>query len=162
MLDRISRKAYYFKVVEAVALRGTCDRGRAGAIIVKNNRILTTGYVGAPAGLPHCDEVGHELFWEMPCFSGEVINARATEHCKRTVHAELNAILQAAKVGVSVDGAIMYCTMYPCYICAQAIVNVGIREVFILYDYQGSNRSAPIFQQAGVQVFLMNEKMLEY
>lgn len=120
-MSRISKDEYYRAVVDAVALLGSCDRGRAGAIIVKQGRIISTGYVGSPAGAPHCDEIGHEI--ELRRIGNIKIE---TEHCIRTLHAELNAILQAARYGPSIEGATLYCTMFPCYDCAKAIVNVGL------------------------------------
>lgn len=152
---RLGRIEYYLKIVEAAALRATCDRGRAGAIIVRDGRILTTGYVGAPLGLPHCDDVGHEfVFKHGP--------EKVTQHCIRTVHAEMNAILQAAKFGISVNGADLYCTMFPCYSCAQAIINVGIVKVNAIHDYQDSGRSKDIFTKGDVEYCIQDSGCLHY
>ncbi len=90
---------YFMEVSRAIAKRATCDRGRSGCVIARDNQILVTGYVGSPAGLPHCDDVGH-LFRKSVHADGSVTN-----HCVRTVHAEQNAICQAAKRGISIDGA---------------------------------------------------------
>jgi len=165
-MNRISKDEYYRAVVDAVALLGSCDRGRAGAIIVKQGRIIATGYVGSPAGATHCDEVGHELekhFEQriengVPIFGDNFI----TEHCVKTLHAELNAILQAARYGPSVEGAILYCSMFPCYACSKAIVNVGIVEVKATYDYQCSERSKQLFSELGIKWSLLHEKVLSY
>ncbi|MDR0540365.1 MAG: cell division protein DedD, partial [Spirochaetaceae bacterium] len=100
---RPSWDEYFMEVCDAISRRATCDRGRSGAVIAKNNQILVTGYVGAPAGLPHCDEAGHQLK-KMIHEDGTV-----TTHCVRTVHAEQNAICQAAKRGIAIDGATLYC-----------------------------------------------------
>ncbi len=105
---------YFMGITYQVARRSTCDRARVGAVIVKDRRILTTGYNGAPAGLPHCDDVGHLM---------------VAGHCVRTLHAEQNAIIQAALHGVSVAGSTMYVTHQPCLNCAKMIINAGIRRV---------------------------------
>jgi len=132
MDKRPSWDDYFMEITRTVARRSTCDRGRSGALIVKNKRILTTGYVGAPAGLPHCDEVGHQL--------REVLHEDGTrsKHCLRTVHAEQNAIVQAARFGISIEGATIYCTMTPCYTCAKMIINAGIKRVVCEKDYHAS------------------------
>jgi dCMP deaminase len=87
---------YFLRIVEVVGSRGTCDRGRSGCIIVKDKNIISTGYVGAPHGLDHCDDVGHLII---------------DNHCIRSTHAEQNAIINAAKNGVKLNGATLYCTM---------------------------------------------------
>ena len=110
-------------MVDFVGRRGTCDRGQAGAIIVKDKRILATGYVGSPVGLPHCDEVGHEMHTVVQ------EDGSQSRHCIRTAHAELNAIANAARFGVAIDGAVLYCKMFPCYVCAKTIINSGIKRV---------------------------------
>src|SRR3989344_2355826 len=94
---RPSWDEYFMQIAEAVGKRATCDRGRSGAIIVKDKHILATGYVGSPKGLPHCDDVGH-LIKEVKHENGDI-----TKHCLRTSHAEMNAICQAAKQGVSIE-----------------------------------------------------------
>jgi len=125
----------------------------SGAIIVKEGRIITTGYVGAPAGTPHCDEMGHLMEQRYLDSRGE----RTSEHCVRTVHAELNAILQAAYFGVSVKGGTMYCTMTPCFdVCAKAIINVGIKEVIAMYPYQAQLRTTVLFDEAEIALTILN------
>ena len=111
---------YFMGIALQVARRSTCDRARVGAIIVKDRRILTTGYNGSPAGLPHCDEIGHLI-----------VNG----HCVRTLHAEQNAIIQAALHGVGVAGSTLYVTHQPCLACAKMIINAGIRRVVFAGDY---------------------------
>src|SRR4030088_568493 len=103
--------------MQAVALRATCDRGRAGCVITCDARIVATGYVGAPTGIADCDEVGHELT--------EVINPDGThsQHCIRGTHAEQNAIVHAARHGSQLVGGTLYCKMTPCYACAKMIIN---------------------------------------
>ena len=120
---------YFMEVCRAVAKRATCDRGRSGCVIAKDNQILVTGYVGSPAGLPHCDEVGH-LMRKALHLDGSI-----TQHCVRTVHAEQNAICQAAKLGISLEGATLYCTHQPCSICAKIIVNSGIKRIVYREGY---------------------------
>jgi dCMP deaminase len=140
---RMTRNEYYLVVLEAVRKRSTCDRGKSGAILVKNGRLISTGYVGAPVGMPHCDEVGHLIelrHMERP------YTKESQRHCIRTVHAELNAILQAARFGISIEGAVMYCTMVPCYECAKAIVNVGLSRVIAVYPYQSQERTISLFK----------------
>ncbi len=127
--DYISWDEYFMEVCRAVAKRATCDRGRSGCVIAKDNQILVTGYVGSPAGLPHCDEVGH-LMRKALHLDGSI-----TQHCVRTVHAEQNAICQAAKLGISLEGATLYCTHQPCSICAKIIVNSGIKRIVYREGY---------------------------
>jgi dCMP deaminase len=147
---RPSWDEYFIQLAELVGSRGTCNRGRAGCVITKNKRILATGYVGAPSGLPSCDEIGHELH--------TVIQADGTtsQHCIRTSHAEQNAINNAARVGVAVEGGTLYCKMVPCYKCAQSIINSGIKRVVAARDYHGGVRSKAIFKEAGTEFVLLN------
>ncbi len=119
-----------------VAKRSTCDRARVGAVIVKDKRILTTGYNGSPAGLPHCDEVGHLVIGG---------------HCVRTLHAEQNAIIQGALHGVSVAGGTIYVTHQPCITCAKMIINAGIRHVIYAGVYPDENAVA-FLCEAGVEL----------
>ena len=149
----MERRKYYLEILEAVRKRATCDRGMAGAILVRGNRLISTGYVGAPTGLPHCDDVGHEMVVK----SQDKYNH--TDHCIRTVHAEANAILQAAREGIPTRGAELYCTMFPCYECAKMIINVGIFLVTSTFDYQDSQGSKDIFNRAGVAWDCLNEEM---
>jgi len=113
--ERPSWDEYFMEVCNAIAKRATCDRGRSGCVIARDNQILATGYVGAPAGLLHCDEVGHQLKKTVH-EEGSI-----TQHCVRTVHAEQNAICQSAKRGVGIAGATLYCRMTPCRTCASLL-----------------------------------------
>ena len=153
---RPSWDEYFIKLTEVISSRGTCDRGYAGAILVKNKRILSTGYVGAPAGCKHCDGVGHEMH--------TVINEDGTQsrHCIRTSHAEQNAIVQAARSGISTEGATLYCKMVPCYVCAKMIINAGIKRVVAENDYHAGKRSKEIFKEAGVKFEQLNNKLQAY
>ena len=143
-------------IAELVGSRATCSRGRSGCVIVKDKRILVTGYVGSPAGQAHCDEIGHEMH--------KVLNEDGTEseHCVRTAHAEQNAIAQSAKLGVSVDGATLYCHMTPCYTCAKILINSGIKKVVVLKDYHRGQRSKEIFEQSGVKFQSLTSEMEDY
>ena len=147
---------YFLEMVEFVGRRGTCDRGQAGAIIVKDKRILATGYVGSPIGLPHCDEAGHEMHTVV---QEDGVQSR---HCIRTAHAELNAIANAARFGVAIDGGTLYCKMFPCYVCAKTIINSGIKRVVCLRDYHASKRSKEIFKGAGVEFGILNKDTETY
>ncbi len=147
---------YFIEVVKTVAKRATCDRGRSGAIIVKDKRILATGYVGSPTGLPHCDDIGHQ-FKKVLHEDGSVTN-----HCVRTVHAEQNAICQAARYGVAINGATMYCTMLPCYTCAKMIINAGIKRVVCMKDYHAGKETKEIFAQAGIALTIRDKEVMKY
>ena len=125
---RPSWQEYFSEITRLVSTRSTCTRRRVGAILVKNKRILATGYNGAPSGVPHCLDVGC-LREELGVPSGE-----RHELC-RGLHAEQNAILQAAHHGVSIAGADLYCTNLPCVICTKMIINAGIRRVYYLDGY---------------------------
>jgi dCMP deaminase len=119
---------YFMEIAGIVSKRSTCLRRRVGALIVKDKRILSTGYNGAPSGLRHCAEVG--------CIREErgVAPGERHELC-RGLHAEQNAIIQAAYHGVSITGGLLYCTHHPCSLCVKMIINAGITEVFYLEGY---------------------------
>lgn len=155
-INRPSWDEYFVSLMELVGSRGTCDRGMSGCVIVKNKRILSTGYVGSPVGLPGCDEVGHE-FHTVTQEDGTV-----SKHCIRTAHAEQNAINNAARMGIVVEGATLYCKMTPCYKCAQSIINCGIVRVIALKDYHGGARSKEIFKEAGIQFDLLDSGVETY
>ncbi|MDD4142816.1 MAG: cytidine/deoxycytidylate deaminase family protein [Bacteroidales bacterium] len=147
---------YFMEVAQIIAKRATCDRGRSGCVIAKNNRILVTGYVGSPAGLDHCDDVGHLLKATVH------EDGTRTMHCVRTVHAEQNAICQAAKLGISVDGGTLYCKMTPCRTCAMLIINCGIVRVVCEYKYHVASESEEMFNKAGVKLEYIHDEILEY
>jgi dCMP deaminase len=153
---RPSWDEYFMEVANAIAKRATCDRGRSGCVIARNRQILVTGYVGSPTGLPHCDEVGH-LFKQVVHDDG-----RVTQHCVRTVHAEQNAICQAAKLGVALEGATLYCRMTPCRTCAMLIINCGIVRVVCERKYHAGAESEDLFRQAGVQLDYVIDEVLKY
>jgi dCMP deaminase len=118
--------------------------------------IMTTGYVGSPAGLPHCDEVGHDL---RKVFDEE---GNVSQHCVRTLHAEQNAIIQAAKFGIPLDGATLYCKMTPCRRCAMMIINAGIRRVICERRYHAEKDTLELFKQSGVELKVMSAEIMKY
>ncbi len=147
---------YFIEVAHAISKRATCDRGRSGCVIARDNQLLVTGYVGSPVGLPHCDDVGHQM--------KKVVHedGHVTQHCVRTVHAEQNAICQAAKRGISIDGATLYCRMTPCRTCAMLIINSGIRRVVCEKRYHAGAESEEMFGQAGVALEYISGEVLKY
>ncbi len=130
--DRVSKRpdwdTYFMQIAELVATRSTCLRRSVGAIIVKDKRILATGYNGAPTGVPHCAETG--------CLRVQqnVPSGQRHELC-RGIHAEQNAIIQAASHGVTISGADLYCTNLPCSICTKMIINAGLKTIFYKEGY---------------------------
>jgi len=144
------------EIARQVALRATCDRGRSGCVIVKDRHILTTGYVGSPVGLEHCDDVGHQMH------SVVSEDGSSSQHCIRTVHAEQNAICWAARLGIPLEGATLYCKMTPCYVCAKTIINVGIKRVVCDKDYHVADLSKKIFGQAGIKLDILNQEVEQY
>lgn len=153
---RPSWDEYFLKIVELIGSRGTCDRGRSGCVIAKEKRILSTGYVGSPVGTRHCDSIGHEMH------TVKHEDKRETRHCIRTSHAELNAIANAARFGIPLEGATLYCHMTPCYTCAKLIINSGIKRVVCNLDYHDGERSKKIFKEAKIKYELVNDKMQTY
>ncbi len=153
---RPSWDEYFMEVMEAISKRATCDRGRSGCVIVKNKQILVTGYVGSPMGLPHCDEVGHQMK-KMLNEDGSV-----SEHCVRTVHAEQNAVCQAAKLGVSIDGATVYCRMTPCRVCAMLLINCGIKRVVCEKKYHAGAESEEMFKKVGIDLEFIHDEVQQY
>ncbi|MCF8369578.1 MAG: cytidine/deoxycytidylate deaminase family protein [Bacteroidales bacterium] len=147
---------YFMDLAHSVSKRATCDRGRSGCVIVRDKQILVTGYVGSPRGLSHCDDVGH-FFKKVIHEDGSV-----TQHCVRTVHAEQNAITQAARRGIGLDKATLYCRMTPCRTCAMLIINCGIERVVCEKKYHAANESEEMFKEAGVQLNYFSEDILKY
>jgi dCMP deaminase len=112
---RVDWHEYFMNIATEVATRSTCDRKHVGAVIVRDKTILSTGYNGSVRGLPHCDDAGHMM---------------EDGHCVATIHAEANAIIQAAKNGVRVDGAEIYITASPCWNCFKIVANAGIKNIY--------------------------------
>ena len=155
-MARMSWDEYFLELMESVSKRATCDRGRSGCVVVKEKRIICTGYVGSPPGLPHCDDVGH-LMKEVIDEDGTVRN-----HCVRTIHAEQNAICQAAKHGIPLEGATLYCSMEPCRVCAMLIINTGIVKVVARKKYHAAQETRDMFKQAGVDLVVIEQKTESY
>ncbi len=156
--------AYFMGIAREVATRGTCDRLRVGAVIVRTEgdprddysynaagrrvdmrgaragHIIATGYNGAPRGLPHCDDVGHEM---------------EHGHCVRVIHSEVNALLQAARIGSAVNGAVLYCTASPCYNCAKQVAQAGIARVVYGAAYRDQQHLA-LLSQLSIQVEVLS------
>jgi dCMP deaminase len=147
---------YFMEVANAIAKRTTCDRGRSGCVIARNRQILVTGYVGSPTGLPHCDDIGH-LMRQVTDEEGNSSN-----HCVRTVHAEQNAICQAAKLGIALEGATLYCRMTPCRTCSMLIINCGIVRVVCQYKYHAGKESEEMFRRADIKLDYVNDEVLKY
>ncbi|CAN1538830.1 ComEB Deoxycytidylate deaminase [Fimbriimonadaceae bacterium] len=152
MLERPSWDAYFMQIAHLVATRATCPRRSVGALIVKDRHILATGYNGAPSGLPHCPEDGGVNDWPKGCLRAG--------HCIRSLHAEQNALLQAAKFGISCDGATMYVTCQPCNACAKMVINGGINRVIYEGDYP-DDFSKELFRESKMEVLRFRDGELE-
>ena len=133
------------QITHLVASRATCLRRKVGAILVRDRHILTTGYNGPPAGLPHCDDLGGCLRDKLGVASGE------RHELSRAVHAEQNAIIQASVHGISIEGATLYATNQPCSLCTKMLVNAGVRE-FVISDGYPDELAQEIMDQAAVKV----------
>ena len=144
-LPRPSWDEYFMMIAEVAAIRGNCLRRRVGAVIVRTHQILSTGYNGTPKGITNCSEGG------CPRCAGHAASGASLEECL-CVHAEENAIVQAAANGVAIRGGTLYCTLSPCSYCAKSIINAGIVEVVYGGDYSLSPVSAALFKEAGVQL----------
>lgn len=141
---RPSWDEYFMRITREVAQRSTCLRRQVGAILVKDKHILTTGYNGAPAGLPHCEEVGC-LRERLGIPSGE-----RAELC-RGLHAEQNAIIQAAVHGVQIRGATLYSTTQPCVLCTKMLLNAGVVRIVYEGDYP-DELARSLIEEAGIEV----------
>jgi dCMP deaminase len=153
---RPSWDEYFMGIVEATSKRATCDRGRTAVVIVKDKMLLTSGYVGSAMGIAHCDEVGHQM--------KKVVHedGTITQHCVRTNHAEVNAVALAARKGIPIEGATLYCKMEPCYTCAKMLVNAGIKRVVCQKRYHAAKDARELFKQAGVKLECTTETMEKY
>lgn len=155
-MNRPSWDQYFFDILKVVSKRATCDRGKGACVIVEDNRILATGYVGSPPGFPHCDDIGHQF--KKVIHEDNLIS----EHCVRTIHAEMNAICQAAKRGVSIDGATVYVTMTPCRVCAMLLISCGIKKIKCVTKYHRGQESEDMFRMANINISFEEEKIQEY
>jgi len=149
-LNRPTWEEYFIQIARYVSTRTTCLRRSVGAVLVRDKRILSTGYNGAPSGVPHCAEVGC-LRETMRIPSGE-----RHELC-RGLHAEMNALIQAALHGVTTKGATLYCTTTPCSLCARMLINAGIIEVVALEGYP-DELARDLLQQAGVRLRVLSDE----
>ena len=130
MSERPSWDQYFMTITRQVAERSTCLRAKVGAVIARDKNILATGYNGSPAGLPHCSDVGC-LIYRSTTPSGEI-----EENCFRCIHAEINAIAQAAKNGAGIRDADIYITHTPCIHCFKVLINTGIKRIFYEKPYK--------------------------
>ena len=147
---------YFMEVCRAISQRATCDRGRSGCVIAKDKQILVTGYVGSPVGMLHCDEIGHQIE------TVTHIDGVVRKHCVRTTHAEQNAICQAAKLGIAINGGTVYCKMIPCFACAKMIINAGIKRVVCEKKYHAGGDSEKLLRDAGVKLDILNDEVEQY
>jgi dCMP deaminase len=139
--ERISWENYFMNIAREVATRATCDRKMVGAVIVRGKTILSTGYNGSLRGSAHCDEVGHEM---------------ENGHCVRTVHAEANAIIHAARHGIRVEDAEIFITASPCYNCFKLIVNAGIIKIYYGEFYR-DERITKHAEELGIELVHLNK-----
>jgi len=143
-LKRLGNDEYFMAITELVAMRSTCTRRAVGAVLVKNRHILATGYNGAPKGLRHCLDIGC-LREQMGIEPGE-----RHELC-RGVHAEQNAIVQAAVFGIPIKGATLYSTLHPCVICSKMLINAGVERIIYLEGYP-DDLARELLEEAGIEI----------
>ena len=142
MAERVDWHTYFMNIARQAATRSTCDRKHVGAVLVRDRTVLSTGYNGSIRGLPHCDDVGHMM---------------ENGHCVATVHAEANAIVQAARNGVRIDGATIYTTASPCWNCFKLIANAGIRTIYYGEFYRDT-RSVEVAAQLGIHLIDLSQR----
>lgn len=112
---------YFFDIAKIVATRSSCDRARVGCVLTIDRRIISTGYNGSPPGMNSCDEIGHDI---------------VDGHCIRTIHAEMNAINQAARLGISTMNTVIFITHFPCFNCFKSLISAGIKEIYYFHEYR--------------------------
>jgi dCMP deaminase len=144
---RPSWDEYFLKITDLVATRSTCLRRRVGAVLVLEKRVLATGYNGAPSGLAHCLDVG--------CLreQGDIPSGQRQELC-RGIHAEQNAIIQAARHGISISGSVLYSTTQPCVTCTKMLINAGVTRILYFEGY-ADELSRQMLDEAGIDVAKM-------
>ena len=133
---RASWDEYFMSIAQVVATRSTCPRKYVGAVLVRNRTILSTGYNGSIRGMPHCSDVGHMM---------------EDNHCVATIHAEANAIIQAARNGVGIEGATNYVTASPCWNCFKQLANAGVMRI-VYGEFYRDNRIFEIAQKIGIEL----------
>ena len=136
-MARVGWHEYFMNIAKQVSTRSTCERKHVGAVIVRDRTILSTGYNGSIRGMPHCSEEGHMM---------------ENDHCVATIHAEANAIIQAAKNGVMIDGATIYVTASPCWNCFKQIANAGIRRI-IYGEFYRDERIFTVAERLAIDLF---------
>jgi dCMP deaminase len=136
MTRRASWDEYFMAIAVQVATRATCDRKHVGAVLARDRSILATGYNGSIRGLEHCDEVGHMM---------------EDGHCVRTIHAEANAVIQAATHGTRIEGASIYVTASPCWNCFKMIANAGLKRV-VFGEFYRDERIFTVAQDLGIEL----------
>jgi dCMP deaminase len=141
MRTRKNWDEYFMEIAKVVASRATCDRKHVGAVLVRDRTILSTGYNGSIRGLPHCDEAGHMM---------------ENGHCVATIHAEANAIIQAAKNGVGIDGSTIYTTASPCWPCFKLIANSGCKRI-VFGEFYRDTRIFEFAQKLGLDLTGLGE-----
>lgn len=151
MDTRPSWDTYFMQIAHLVKTRATCPRRQVGALIVRDKRILASGYNGAPRGLPHCPEGGPDNDWPLGCMKAG--------HCIRSLHAEQNALLQAVMIGIACEGATLYVTCQPCNLCAKMAINAGIQRVIYEGEYP-DEFSLELFRDARMDVQIYREGAL--
>ena len=137
MKERISWDEYFLKQAELVSQRSSCERAQVGAVVTVNRNCIATGYNGGVAGLDNCDEVGHRL---------------EEGHCIRTVHAEMNAILQCARNGHAMDGATIYVTHFPCINCMKSLAQAGVKRIVYRHDYRNHECAEEIAELKNIEI----------
>lgn len=145
MLDDLAREThrtakwdnYFLQIAEVVSTRATCDRRKVGVVLVKDRQIVSTGYNGSLPGALHCDDVGHQM---------------EDDHCIRTVHAEVNAVAQAAKHGISTDGATLYTNTFPCWPCFKTLVAAGVKRIVYNFTYRQHPEVLEAAKQLGIEL----------
>ncbi len=143
--NRLDWDHYFMEIARQVSTRGTCDRKHVGAVVVRDRSILSTGYNGSIAGTEHCDEVDHMM---------------EDGHCVRTIHAEANAIIQAARNGVMLNGSTLYTTSSPCWQCFKLISNSGIRKI-VYGEFYRDERIHDVAEQIGIELIDLSKKLTE-
>jgi len=141
-MPRVERENMFIRMAEVLAERSTCEKLKVGAILVKDNRIISSGYNGAPSGLEHCTEAGCDI-------------EQGTGACIRTVHAEANAIIFAARAGISTEGSTLYTTVSPCFHCSKLIVNAGVKKVVYASKYR-LDTGLHLMERCGVEIKKLN------
>lgn len=142
---------YFLNLLPIISQRSTCDRGRASCLIVRDHRIIATGYAGSLPGEPHCDDVGHLIIKRLNS------DGTVSEHCNRTQHCEMNAIAQAAKYGISIDGATIYITMEPCDTCTKMIIQCGIKRIVVINKYRSSLSNKKLLKNAKIEFKIIKD-----